>query len=80
MDSMHFLLDTWGNIKTPKAGLLELILPKAKQRDMSYIHEFGKVTKMNADERAEFARQMSKLNKKFGLTADGKPISAKNTE
>ena len=48
-------------------------------KDMEYIHEFGKTTKMNAEERAEFNRQMLKLNKKFGLTADGKPLS-KNTE
>jgi hypothetical protein len=73
--SIHFLLDALNKYHVNKTGFFEDILPKVKLEDMEYIRQYGKETEMKADERDEFNRQLKLLEKKFGLTADGKPIS-----
>lgn len=77
--SMHFLLKTLDKSGMHKTGYFMDILPKVKSEDMEYILQYGKTTEMDKDERHEFNKQLSRLNKKFGLTADGKPIP-KSTE
>lgn len=80
--SFQFIFKLWKsrrNYFDKRKSFFKVFLPLAQLEDMDYIREFGKTTKMNGDERAEFNRQFSRLNKKYGLTADDKPIP-KSTE